>query len=74
MCSSDLSFIGVREVYIGSRLLEELSRALQEDEVVLDPGFLPNLQSIYAPDNMFSSFIDARQIVGRPVAYSYWYN
>ena len=68
------SFIGVREVYIGSRLLEELSRALQEDEVVLDPGFLPNLQSIYAPDNMFSSFIDARQVVGRPVAYSYWYN
>ena len=66
------SFIGVRELYIGSRLLEELSRALQEDEVGSNPSFLPNLQSIHTSVNLFSSFIDARQVVGLPVVYSYW--
>ena len=63
------SFIGVKELYIDDALLEELSRALQVDEVGLDPGFLPNLQSIHADDNLFTSFIDSRQVVGRPVQF-----
>jgi hypothetical protein len=63
-------FIGVKELYIYATLLGELSRALQVDEVALDPGFLPNLQTIAAEDNPFTSFIDTRQIVGRPVQFS----
>ena len=59
------TFIGVKRLRIGDALLEELSRALQVDEVGLDPGFLPNLQSIRARRNLFTSFIDARQVVGR---------
>jgi hypothetical protein len=39
------------------------------DEVGLDPGFLPNLRSIRALDNLFTSFIDARRVVGRPVQF-----
>ena len=65
-------FIGVKKLYVGHELLEELSRALELDEVGLDPGFLGNLQSIRARRNLFASFIDARQLVGRPVAYLYW--
>ena len=63
------SFIGVKKLYIYNVLLEELSRALQVDEVGSDPSFLPNLQSIYAKDNLFTSFIDTRQVVGRPVQF-----
>jgi hypothetical protein len=62
-------FVGVKELYIAHGLLEELSRALQVDEVGLDPGFLPNLGSIYAADNLFTSFIDTRQVIGRPVQF-----
>ena len=61
------TFIGVKQLRIGNALSEELSRALQADEVGLDPGFLPNLQSIHAKDNLFTSFIHTRQVVGRPV-------
>ena len=61
------TFIGVKHLYINHALLEELSRALQVDEVGLDPEFLPNLQCIAAKDNHFTSFIDTRQVVGRPV-------
>ena len=63
------TFIGVKRLRIGDALLEELSRALQVDEVGLDPGFLPNLQFIYARRKLFTSFIDTRQVVGRPVHY-----
>ena len=63
------SFIGVKKLYIYNVLLEELSRALQVDEVGSDPSFLPDLQSIYAKDNLFTSFIDTRQVVGRPVQF-----
>jgi hypothetical protein len=63
------SFIGVKELYIDKRLLEELSRALQVDEVGSDPGFLPNLRSIHAADNLFTSFIDTRRVVDRPVQF-----
>jgi hypothetical protein len=65
-------FVGVKELYIAHGLLEELSRALQVDEVGLDPGFLPNLGSIYAADNLFTSFIDTRQVIGRPVQFLKW--
>jgi hypothetical protein len=66
------SFIGVKELHIDRVLLEELSRALQLDGVGLDPGFLPNLRSIHSRDNMFNSFIDTRQVVGRPVQFVTW--
>jgi hypothetical protein len=62
-------FVGVQELQIYRGLPEELSRALLLDEVALDPGFLPNLRTIYARDNLFTSFIDARQVVGRPVKF-----
>ena len=64
------SFIGMKELYINEVLLEELSRALQVDEVGLDPGFLPNLRSIHAANNLFTAFIDTRQALGRPVQFS----
>jgi hypothetical protein len=63
--------IGVKELRIDNAvLLEELSRALQVDEVLgLDPGFLPDLQYIVAGSNRFASFIDTRRVVGRPVLF-----
>ena len=66
------SFIGLKELSVGNGLLEELSHALQVDGVGSDPGFLPNLQFIKAEHNLFASFIDARQVVGRLVQFSYW--
>ena len=64
------SFIGMKELHIGTELLEELARALRVDEVGSDPGFLPDLQEIVAARNLFTSFIDARQVVGRSVRFS----
>ena len=63
------SFTGVKELHISGALVQELSRALQVEEVGLDPGFLPNLRSICAVDNMFTLFIDTRKAVGRPVQF-----
>ncbi|KAF8269973.1 hypothetical protein EI94DRAFT_1828607 [Lactarius quietus] len=63
-------FVGVKELHIDDVLLEELSRVLQLDEVGSDPGFLPELQEISAADNLFTSFIDTRRVVGRPVQVS----
>jgi hypothetical protein len=63
-------FIAVKELHIYNELLEELSRALQVDEVGFDPGFLPDLRSIHAENNLFTSFIDVRQAVGRTVKFS----
>ena len=63
------SFIGVKKLCIYNVLLEELSRALQVAEIGPDPEFLPNLQSITARDNYFTSFIDTRQVMGRPVQF-----
>ena len=63
------SFVGVKGLYIYDELMEELSRALQADEVGSDPVFLPNLRSIHAKDNWFASFIDSRQAVGRAVQF-----
>ena len=54
-------FIGVKVLYLDAALLEELSRALQADEVRSDPGFLPNLRyryktrSVYHVDQYSSS-------------------
>ena len=62
------SFIGVMELHINEELLEEISRAL--DEVIgLDPGFLPDLQAIFAAENLFTSFIDAREVIGHSVSH-----
>ena len=63
------SFNRVKRLKINYPLLGELSCALQVDEVGSDPGFLPNLRSIHALDNIFTSFIDARQVVGLPVQF-----
>ena len=60
-------FIAVKKLIISSGLFDELSRALQVDEVRSDPSFLPNLQSIHAAGNQFTSFTDSRQAMGRPV-------
>ena len=62
-------FTGVKDLDISSPLLEELSRALQEDEVGSDPGFLPNLGSITAKDNLFTSFINTRKVAGRSIRF-----
>jgi hypothetical protein len=67
------SFIGMKNLSIDYVwLLEELSRALQVGGVGSDPGFLPNLRYIFAPANHFASFINARQIMGRPIKFLMW--
>ena len=80
------SFIGIKRLYIDitldNALLEELSHALQLDEVGSDPGFLPNLlfiiargprsRSISARHDLFTSFIHTRQVVARPIQVSSW--
>ena len=63
-------FIGVQRIYISDRLLEELSCALQVDEVGSNPGFIPNLRSIHASHNLFTLFIDTYQVMGHPVKFS----
>ena len=66
------TFTEVKKLYITNNangFLEEVSRALEVDGIGLDPGFLPNLRSILAKDNLFTSFIDTRQVVGRPVQF-----
>ncbi|KAF8266375.1 hypothetical protein EI94DRAFT_1733227 [Lactarius quietus] len=65
-------FIGMKELNIQDALSKELSHALQLDEVGSDPGFLPELQHISAVDNLFTSFIDTRRAMGRPVQFSQW--
>ena len=64
------SFIGMKELHIEDGLLKEVSRALQVEELGLDPGFLPDLLNIVAADNLIDPFINTRQVVGRPVQYS----
>ena len=68
------SFIGVQRLYIKGGLLDELSRALRVDEVGSDPGFLPNLRSISAGRNVFTTFIDTRRVVGRLVQFTLRHN
>src|SRR6266404_2778102 len=68
------SFIGLNKLRIYGSLSQELSRALQVDEIGLNPSFLPDLQEIQfdagSDENMFDSFLRARQVSGfsvRPV-------
>ena len=67
-----MSFMGVTELRICPALSQELSRALQVNEIGSDPVFLPGLQEIQfhemKADNLFGSFIYARQVAGRPVS------
>ena len=68
------SFVRVKELHIDHHLSASLSRALEVDEVVLDPGLLPDLQVLASDyreihaNSLFGSFIHARQSAGRPVS------
>ena len=64
----------MQRLYIKGGLLDELSRALRVDEVGSDPGFLPNLRSISAGRNVFTTFIDTRRVVGRLVQFTLRHN
>ena len=67
------SFIGMWELIISESLSQELSRALQVDDIGSDLGLLPSLQKLVSEftreyaDSLFGSFIDARRVAGRPV-------
>ncbi|KAI9456028.1 hypothetical protein BJY52DRAFT_607568 [Lactarius psammicola] len=70
------SFTAAKELHICAALVWELSCALRPGDVGLDPGLLPCLE-VLAPEleeehagNAFASFIDARQVAGRPVLLS----
>ena len=71
------SFTGVKELRICDTLSGELSRALEMDDIGLDPGFLPSLEGLASESegvdaaSLFGSFIYARQVVGRPVRLSF---
>jgi hypothetical protein len=67
-------FIGAKELRICHALAWELSCALQSlADVGLDPGLLPGLEELATElevehaGNAFASFIEARQVAGRPV-------
>ena len=66
-----MPFVGVKRLQICAAISDELSRALQVDEIGLFPGFLPCLQVLRYPrgqaNDLFSLFLDARQAMGRPV-------
>ena len=67
-------FVSVKELHIDHLFSVELSRALEVDEIGLDPGLLPDLQELVSDyrgenaDSLFGSFIHARQVAGRPVS------
>ena len=68
------SFIRVKKLYVILPFSLRLSRALEVNEIGLDPGLLPDLQEIVSDyseehaDSLFGSFIHARQVAGRPVS------
>ena len=68
------SFVGVKELHMNHYFSVELSRALEVEEIGLDPGLLPDLQELVGEsrgqhaDGLFGSFIHARQVAGRPVS------
>ena len=76
------SFIGLKELRIEYLVSEELSLALEVDGIGSDPGFLPDLKKIAIVAKLgadyrgpytyllFSSFIHARRVAGRPVSLS----
>jgi hypothetical protein len=66
------SFRNVKTLRIDEGLVEELSRCLELDDGELPLELLPELQVLtYSGSgdtgNAFNSFIDARQVAGRPV-------
>ena len=67
-------FVGVKELRIHPDFIVELSRALEVDEMGLDPGLLPDLRELVIDyhgeqaDDLFGSFIHSRQVAGRPVS------
>ena len=72
-------FVGARELCICHALAWQLSFALEMDDAGLDPMLLPSLQVLVPrleedhhelENNAFGSFVDARQIAGRPVRVS----
>ncbi len=61
------AFIGVKKLRLCAALSQELSRALQVDDVGSDPGLLPGLREIVSEfmghgRDLFSSFIHARRV------------
>jgi len=70
-------FIRAKELRICRVLSEELSLALEADDVGSDPGLLPDLQELVSDlfwedaDSPFYWFIHARRVVGRPVRSSF---
>ena len=70
------SFIGVKELSMSHRLEEELSCALEVDDIATDPGLLPDLRELVLvggygkthADSLFGSFMSARQAAGRPIS------
>ena len=67
------SFGNVKSLCVNYELVEHISRALQPAEGESPTELLPELQEISystrgAPRNAFTSFIDARQKAGRPIA------
>lgn len=66
-------FIGAKTLHICRVLRSEISRALQAGDAGLDPELLPSLEELSLDiserhiGNSFTSFIDARQVTGRPV-------
>jgi hypothetical protein len=72
------SFGSIKTLSMSSsyELVEQLSRALQPAEGESPTELLPELQELSysrkgAPHNAFTSFIDARQKAGRPIAVVY---
>jgi hypothetical protein len=68
------TFVGVKVLFIDQKFCDELSRALEVDEIGFDSGLLPNLQELVCEyrrarvGTLFRAFIHARQVVGRPVS------
>jgi hypothetical protein len=71
------SFPGSKQLHISNSLSEELSRALQIDEIGSDPEFLPGLQELVSDSytshdvRLFGSFTHARRVAGRPIRISF---
>ncbi|KAH9165694.1 hypothetical protein EDB89DRAFT_2076551 [Lactarius sanguifluus] len=69
-------FVGARKLRICHALVCELSLVLESEDAGLDPMLLPGLQELVPQldeehaNHAFGSFIDARQIAGRPVRVS----
>ena len=68
-----LPFIGVKKLHIGLLLTSELSQALESVAGELASELLPELQELEVPleidqaTNSFSTFIETRESVGRPI-------